>query len=171
MAGDKFLYNNAGAITEKAAVQTSAGAGDAGKIPGLDATGKLDTSMMPVGVAAESDLIVCSENLAAGDLINIFASTGVKSRKADASVAGKEANGFVLAAFTSGQTAIVYRPSQSNTQRTGMTPGAIQYLSVTTPGGLQETVPTVAGQAIQRVGIAKSATELIFDPWEPIILA
>src|SRR5512143_1765954 len=99
MAGDKYLYNNVGALTEKAAIQSSAGAGDAGKIPALDAAGRLDNSMMPVGLGAETDVITTSEALSAGDFVNIWASTGTKVRKADATTAGKEAHGFVLSAY------------------------------------------------------------------------
>jgi hypothetical protein len=170
MAGDKFIFNNNGVLTEKALNQSSAGVADAGKGVALDSTGKIDTSMMPVGVGAENDLIPCTENLAAGDIVNIYASSGAKCRKADATVSGKEANGFVLAAFTSGQTATVYRPSQSNTQRTGLTPGAKQYLS-TTAGGLTETPPSTSGNVIQEVGVAISATVLDFNPKLPIVLA
>ena len=170
MAGDKYLYDNSGVLTEKAAIQASAGAGDAGKVPALDATGKLDTTMMPVGIGAETDSIATSQTLVAGDFVNIWDSTGLKVRKADASVAGKEAHGFVLAAHTHPTTAVVYRPSQSNNQKTGMTIGAMQFLSVTFPGGTQEICPTGTGQAIQKLGIALSATQMTFAPQEHIIL-
>lgn len=172
MAGNKYLSNNAGTITEVAASQSSAGVGDAGKIPALDSTGKLDSSMMPVGIGAETDIIPASENLAAGDLINIWSSAStVKCRKADGSTSGKQADGFVLAAVTSGSNATVYRVSQLNNQKTGMTPGNKQFLSVTVPGGTQETAPTGTGQTVQIVGSARSATELIFLPGTPIVLA
>jgi hypothetical protein len=170
MAGKKYLSNNAGVLTEVVANQTSAGAGDAGSLVALDATGKIDTTMMPVGVVAETDLIATTENLTAGDFVNIYASTGTKARKADATVAGKEAHGFVLASSTSGQNATVYRWSQSNTQLSGMTAGTKQYLH-TTAGGRTETAPSATGNIVQLLGIAKSATELIFMPSDPITLA
>ena len=172
MAGNKYIYNNGGTLTEKAALQASAGAGSAANIVALDSTGRLDVTMMPVGFGAENDLIVASEALAAGDLVNIWTNTGVANvRKADGSTAGKEAHGFVIAAFDSLAIATVYRSTQVNTQKTGMTPGARQYLSATVPGGTQETAPTAAGQTVQVVGHSKSATELIFNPLEPIVLA
>jgi hypothetical protein len=170
MAGNKYLSNNAGVLTEVIANQSSAGAGDAGKIPALDVTGKLDSTFMPVGIVSEADSIVTSENLAAGDFVNIWNSSGAKARKADATVAGKEAHGFVLAAITSPAAATVYRISQNNTQKTGMTPGAKQYLS-TTAGGTTETAPSASGNAVQFLGVAKSATEMIFLPYPPIVLA
>lgn len=170
MAADKYLKQVNGVITEVAATQTSTGVSEANKIPALDPTGKLDQSLMPVGVAPEADTITASENLAAGDFVNIWNSTGVKVRKADATVAGKEAMGFVLAAVTSGQSATVYRSSQTNTQLSGMTPGAKQYLA-TTAGGRTETAPSAAGNVVQFLGVAKSATELIYNYSMPITLA
>jgi hypothetical protein len=171
MAGDKYLKNNAGVITEVVASQTSAGAGDAGKIPALDSAGKLDNSLMPVGLATETDIIPASEALAAGDFVNIWTDTVAKVRKADGSTSGKEAHGFVLAAVESAANAEVYRWSQLNNQKTGLTPGSTQYLSITVPGGTQETVPTGAGKTLQKLGVAKSATELVFMPFDPIVLA
>ena len=167
---NKYLKQVAGVLTEQAATVTSAGAGNAGEIPALDSTGKLDTSVMPVGFAAETDQFTASENLSAGDFVNLFASSGAKCRKADASSAGKPADGFVLAAVTSGAVATVYRISQLNSQRSGMTPGAAQFLSASTPGGVTETAPSAAGQVVQFLGTARSATELVFARTMPITL-
>jgi hypothetical protein len=168
---DKFLYSNAGILTEKEALTSSAGAGDAGKIPGLDATGRFDPSMMPVGLGAESQTIQASEALAAGDYVNIWTDTGAaRVRKADATSAGKEANGFVLAAVSSGASATVYAPSQTNTQLSGLTPGAQYYLS-TTAGGVTTTPPSGSGNVIQKLGRAGSATTIVFAPSDPIVLA
>jgi hypothetical protein len=169
MAGDKYLYVNAGTVTEKASLQTSAGAGDAGKIPALDTNGRIDNSMMPVGIGADTASITTSEALAAGDLVNIWNSTGAKARKADASAAGKEAHGFVLAAVSSGAAATVYFEG-TDTQVTGLTPGA-QFLSATTPGAATLTAPSGTGQVVQRVGFATAATALNFQSQPPIVLA
>ena len=173
MAGDKFLYQNSGVITEKAANQSSAGAGDAGKVVALDSTGRIDSTMMPVGLGAEYDTIIASENLTAGNLVNIWNNSGVANvRKADATTVGKEANGFVLSAVTANgsNTAAVYRISQSNTQVSGLTPGASYYLD-TTAGGITATPPSTSGNVIQYVGKAISATVLAFDPKNTIVLA
>lgn len=170
MAGDKYLFNNAGTITEKASVQSSAGAGNAGNVPALDSTGRFDSSMMPVGVAADTAVVVASEALAAGDLVNIWNSAGsFRVRKADASVSGKEAHGFVLAAVLNAGNATVYF-TDADTQVTGLTPGE-QFLSATTPGAATATAPSGSGQVVQRVGVATSATVLNFKPQEPIVLA
>lgn len=168
MAGDKYLYNNGGTITEKAAVQASAGAGDAGKIPALDAAGRLDTTMMPTGIAADVATITASEALSAGDFVNVWNSTGAKVRKADASTSGKEAHGFVLAAVSSSAAATVYFEG-TNTGVTGLTPGPV-FLS-TTPGLATSTAPSGTGQTVQRLGVATAAAAVNFEPHTHIVLA
>ena len=170
MAAEKYLYNNAGVVTEKSASQTSAGAADAGKIVALGNTGRIDESMMPVGLAADTASIVASEALAAGDLVNIWDDAGTpKARKADASMAGKEAQGFVLSAVSSAASATVYFEG-SNTQMTGLL-GGKQFLSATVPGKTQSTAPSSTGQLVQVVGFATSATTMNFQSRNPIVLA
>lgn len=169
MAGDKYLYNNSGRITEKVSIQSSAGAGDAGKIPALDSAGKLDITMMPTGIGADTITAEASEALSAGDFINLYNSSGLKMRKADATTAGKEANGFVLAAVESAATGTAYRQGINN-QLSGMTVGARQYLT-TTPGVRSETAPSATGNVVQFLGIATSATEMFFEERESMVLA
>ena len=151
-----------------AAIQSSAGAGDAGKIPALDAAGKLDTTMMPTGVGAETKSLATSESLAAGDLVNIYDATGTSTaRKADATTAGKEAHGFVLAGSTSPGPATVYLAG-INTQCTGLTAGP-QALAITAGKCVSiASAPASAGNVNQFVGVALSATELDFVPGEPV---
>lgn len=171
MAAKKFLRNVAGTITEVFGIQTSAGAGNAGDVAVLDDTGRFDSSLMPVGVAAPTATITTSEALADGDFVNIWNSAGTfKVRKADGSTSGKEAHGFVLASYGSAAPATVYFPGDENTHVTGATAG-VTYLSATTPGGFQSTAPTATGQIIQRLGVAVLATEIVFEPSQPIVLA
>jgi len=167
---DKPLQLVSGVITQVEAKQSSAGAGDAGKIPALDAAGKLDTSMMPVGVAADTKSIVASEALSAGNLVNVWDDSGtLKIRKADATTAGKEANGYVLASVSSGASGVTYF-EQVITGLSSLTLGAVYYLS-TTAGGITTTPPSGSGNVVQRIGRAISATEVLFQPQEPITLA
>lgn len=195
----KFIKNNAGTLTEEAAVLDSAGAGDANKVPALnasgvldstivnsktssagagdsgklvalDGSGKIDSTMMPTGIGADTASIVASEALAAGDLVNIYDNAGTANcRKADASTAGKHAMGFVLAAVSSSASATVYFEG-TNTQVTGLTPG-VQFLSAASAGLSTVTAPTGTGKVVQRVGFATSATALNFQAGEPIVLA
>jgi hypothetical protein len=168
MPGETYLRQSSGGIAEARALQSSAGAGDAGRVVGLDNTGRIDSSMMPVGIGAETKIIQASENLAAGDYVNVHNSSGARVRKADAAAAGKPAHGFVLSAVTSGNNATVYTDG-INTQVSGMTPGEV-YLS-TTAGLGTGTAPSAAGNVVQRIGTAVSATEVVFEYAPPITLA
>lgn len=167
---DKYLRLNAGVPTETEAKTSSAGASDAGKIPALDSSGRLDDSMMPVGIGADTKEIVASENLSAGDFVNVYSDAGTpKVRKADASTTGKHAHCFVLEAVTSGNTATVYFEN-GNTQVTGATAGDV-YLSDTTPGGFTSTPPTGAGKIVQKLGVAVGATEINVEIGQHYVLA
>lgn len=222
LSSKKFLKNNVGTLTEEAALTTSAGAGDADKLPALnasgilddtiinasasssankiakmngsgildpailngtvtsagagsaakvvqlDSSGRLDSTVMPVGIGADTQSVTTSEALAAGDWVNIWSNSGFKVRKADATVAGKEAWGFVLSAFSSGAEATVYFEG-TNTAVTGQTPGKV-FLS-TTAGTGSSTAPTGSGNAQQIIGVATSATTVNFQYNTPVILA
>lgn len=172
MALPKFLTLAASGLQTlvTAAISTSAGAADADKIPALDASGRLDQSFMPTGIGADTRSVTTSEAVSAGNLINIWDSTGAKARKADASTNGKAAIGFVLAGATSGGSALVYFEGTIS-GLSGLVPGASYFLSATTPGAITNTAPTASGQVVQYVGTALSATELSFEPAEPILIA
>lgn len=165
----KGIKLSSGQLAEQEFNTTSAGAGDAGKPVALDSGGRLDSSMMPVGIGAETKTIEASENLAAGDLVNIYDNTGVFCRKADASN-GRRAGGFVLASVTSGQSATVYCEG-AITGLTSLTPGAPYYLSGGTAGAATATAPTTSGHIVQEIGIAVSTTEISFEPQRPVTLA
>lgn len=197
MATAKFIKNNAGTLTEESAVTTSAGAGDTGKIPALNASGvldativnskassagagdagkvvaldgagRIDSTMMPVGIGADTQSITTSEALAAGDFVNVWNSSGAKVRKADATVAGKEAHGFVTAAVASGAAATVYFEG-SNASVAGQTPGPV--FLATTAGMATSAAPAAAGNVVQRIGFATSATSINFQAQTPVVLA
>lgn len=191
----KILKQSNGVLTEETTLITSAGAADANKVPALNASGvlddtilnatvtqaanktvktgadgKLDPTLMPNGIGADTEVIVASEALAAGDLVNIWDDAGTpKVRKADASTAGKHAMGYVLTAVANGANATVYFEA-TNAQVTGLTAG-VQFLSATIPGKCQAAAPTGAGKVVQRVGFATAATKLNFQSGEPIVLA
>lgn len=160
---DKYLFINTttGEFAERMGLVTSAGSGDTGKLVALDAAGRIDNSMMPVGIGTDTQVITTSEALAAGDLVNVWTSTGAKARKADATAVGKRVDGFVLASFSSGAAATVYFEG-TIVGLTGLTAGAAQFLS-TTPGTSSATPPSASGNVIQRVGVATSTTTLSFE--------
>ena len=168
MAAKKFLRLVNGVLTEIFGVQTSAGAGNAGDLVSLDDSGRIDNSVMPVGIGADTKTITASEALAAGDWVNVWNSSGAKVRKADATTAGKEAHGFVLAAVSNGANALVYFEG-TNTQVSGQTPGPV-YLQ-TTAGTGGATIPSASGNVVQNLGVALSATEVNFERGTPVVLA
>lgn len=170
-AANKVVKMNGSGVIAPAvlnAVNASAGAGDAAKVVQLDSSGRIDSTMMPVGIGADSASITTSEALSAGDFVNIWNSTGAKARKADATVAGKEAHGFVLVGVGSGAAATVYFEG-TNTAVTGQTPGPV-FLS-TTAGQAAAAAPTGTGNVVQRIGFAVSATAINFQSQPPITLA
>lgn len=194
----KFIKNVSGSLTEEAALTTSAGAADADKLPALNASGVLDvtiingknssagaadagktvvldgsgrisSTMMPVGIGADTASITASENLAAGDFVNIWNNAGTPGvRKADATAAGKHAMGFVLSAVTSGAQATVYFEG-TNTAVTGQTAG--QVFLATTAGQAISSAPNSSGNIVQRIGFAVSATAINFQAGTPVTLA
>lgn len=193
----KFIKDAAGQLTEEAALTTSAGAadaqklpalnasgvldltivngkvvsvgaGDSGKVVALDGSGRIDSSVLPVGIGADTQSIQASENLAAGDLVNIWNNAGPRVRKADATAAGKEAHGFVLSAVTSGANATVYFEG-SNTSISGATPGVL--FLATTAGGTTSTAPSSSGNVVQRVGFATGTTSMNFQSQSPVVKA
>lgn len=164
---DKYIRNNAGTLTEVEAKVTSAGAGDAGKIVALDGAGRIDNSVLPVGVGRDTQQLTAGEGLSAGNYVNINP-TGFTVRRADATTAGKHAHGFVLDTVLSGVTVTVYFEG-TNTAVTGQTAGDV-FLS-TTPGIGAATPPSGSGNIVQRIGVATSATTVNFEARQQIVLA
>lgn len=169
MAGEKFLqHDTTGGLREVEATVTG-GAPAANKLPSLDASGRLDITMMPTGIGADTAVLPASGALAAGDFVNIFDNGGVPSvRKADATSIGTIAHGFVLDAVADAANATVYFEG-SNTAVSGMTAGQV-FLS-TTAGTATGVAPINPGEVVQKLGVAVSATSINFEPSTAIILA
>lgn len=167
----KFITRDAssGRLVEEATLATSPGATAAGRVPHLDADGKLDASFMPSGVGADSFAVVASEALAAGAFVNLWNDAGaLRARNADGTTTGFAADGFVRQAVAAGATAQVFFEGQNN-QLTGLTVGATYYLAA--GGGVTSTAPTGAGKTHQLLGKAVSATTIATEIGEPIDLA
>ena len=166
-----FIAVVSGKLKQVFAIVTSAGAGDSGKIPALDASGKLDASFLPTGVGSNTVVATASEALAAGDFVNLYNNTGaLGARKADNSN-NREAWGYVTAAVSSSGSATVYRLNTVNASRTGLTAGSEYWLG--TAGGVINTPldpVTDAGKTSQYLGIAKSTTELATVEFPPVQL-
>lgn len=171
MAAKKLLRLVSGRIQEIVATVISGGVANDGDIPALDGTGRLDVSVMPVGIVADTVSATATEAISSGDFVNLFLNGGVLScRKADATAAGKEANGYSLAAISSSAVGAIHQDS-TNTALSGLTIGATYYLSAATPGGVVTTPPSSTGNVVQVIGKATSATALHFEPNDGVILA
>lgn len=163
----KFLKVGAtGFPTEEVAVSTSAGAGDAGKVPELDGSGKLSSTMMPAGFGSDSTTATAAETIAAGDLVYLNGSGAIL--KADANAVAKAAVGFCNAGIASAASGTINFEG-TITGLSGLTPGAAYFLSATVPGGITLTVPTGAADIVQHIGYATSATTLSFSPGQPMV--
>ena len=159
----KYLADSSGKLTEVQPITTSAGVADASKIAQTDSTGRFDISLMPVGIGAEVSVLASFENLTAGNFCNIFSDSGTpKARKADATTNAKPAHGFVLSNVTAPANATVYGISGKNTALSSLTIGADYWLA-TTAGGVTATAPSSAGNWVQELGTAESATEMVFS--------
>lgn len=171
MAAQGFIAVVSGKLKQVFAILTSAGAADSGKIPALDATGKLDSSFLPTGIGANTVVVPTSENLSAGDFVNLYDASGtLTARKADNSN-NRDAWGYVTASVTSPANATVQRLNTVNASRTGLTAGAEYWLG--TAGGVINTPldpVTDVGKTLQYLGRAKSTTELVTEEFQPILL-
>lgn len=158
----KYIADISGKLTEVQPITTSAGVGDANKIVQTDAAGLLHISLFPIGIGVDVTVAPASENLTAGNFVNKHNNaSALNIRKADATTNTKPAQGFVLASVTSPANATVYPIASKNNQLSGMTIGATQWLS-TTAGGVTSTPPSATGNWVQELGVAESATAMVF---------
>lgn len=144
-----------------AALVTSSGAGDAGKIIATNSDGKVDITLMPAGIGADTFVGASSENLTAGQLVNLWDDSGTtKVRVATNADPAKEADGYVLAGVTAPANATVYLDGTIN-GLSGLDPAVQHYLG--TAGGVTDTAPTSSGTLIQPIGKSVSATAIAFE--------
>lgn len=161
-----FLARVSGKTKQLFGLAVSAGAADAGKLVATDTSGKLDLSLMPVGIGANTIIATASEAIGAGKFINFYSNAGsIGVRLADNSN-GRQADGYVKDAVANAAAATVYPLDTTNTSLTGLTPGARYWLG--TAGGviataLDSTDTDNNGKICQELGVAKSATELVTD--------
>lgn len=163
---DKYLKIDASGFTkEVTANDSTSGVSDAGKIVALNSSGVIDPTMLGT---TETLSVVSSENLAAGDFVNIWDNAGTANvRKATNTGIATKADGYVKASVTSPAAATVYRDNGVLTGLTSLTVGANYFLG--TAGAVTTTIPTGSSSIVQAVGKAKSATELVVNINDPII--
>lgn len=163
MAAKSFLRLVSGKLSSIQAVVASLGAANDGDIVALDSTGKLDISVLPIGVGPDIATLVAFEDLAAGDYVNIFNDGGTEKVRLADNTNGRDAHGWVEAAALTGVNAQIFFEG-ANDSFIGLTPGARVYLGVagdiiTTP----LTPVTDSGKIHQFLGIAISDTAVNTD--------
>jgi len=141
---------------DEAAFVNVGGVGNAGKPVELGPDGFLDPSM--VG-SAEVKIGNAFEAITAKQLV-YFKADGTVA-KASAAAGGHKAQGWAANSASIGQPVTVNQEGTIG-GLSGLTPEATQFLSASTAGAYTETAPTGAGELLQVVGIALSATELNF---------
>lgn len=166
---DKPIQLVNGKLTQVEGTVSSAGAGNAGDIVALDSGGKLDVSVLPSGVGPDVAVILSSDNLSAGQYVNIYDNTGTPNVRLADNSNSRDAHGFVKATVTAGNNATVYFEG-ANDDLSGLTIGARYYLG--TAGGVTVTPPVAPGAQIsQFVGMAIAADTINTDIDDCVILA
>lgn len=161
----KFITLVTGRESLKEATVTSAGAGNAGDIPALDSTGKLDLTVMPVGIAPDVKVMEATEALNAGSYVNIYNASGTQKCRLADKTSDRPAHGFVKDAVLSAANATIYFEG-SNDDLSALTPGTRMYLGT---AGAATATPASSG-IHQFLGIAISATEINTDIAEEIVI-
>lgn len=159
----KFQILENGKAKLKEATVSSTGVANAGEVVALDSTGKLDPSILPVGVGPDVKIIEASEDLGAGDYVNIWNDVGVaKVRLADNSN-GRAAHGWVKSAHLNGEDAVIYFEGPNDAAPVG-TVGTRAYLG--TAGGVLTTPldPTLVSNVLhQFLGVYVDASIINTD--------
>lgn len=170
---DKLLQRKNGKTQQYTPATQSAGAADAGKVVGLNTSGKIDQTMMPDGVGAATRTAPATEALTAGAFVNEYANSGTLAVRLADNSNSRVATGFVKTQVANGGTATIWPLDSTNDQLSGLTVGADYYLG--TAGGvlatpLDATDTAQAGKIDQRLGRARSATELVTDDYDYVVL-
>lgn len=169
----KFIGLVGGKLKQIAAIVTSVGAGDSGKLIAAGSDGKLHESFLPTGIGANSVTATASEVIAAGKLVNLWVDTGTtKVRLADNSN-GREAWGYLKEGVAANVSATVYRLNTVMPGHSGLTVGADYWLG--TAGGVIDTPLDAADVANASklnhfIGKAISATEIATVEVSPVEL-
>lgn len=173
MATQGFLARMTGRTVQLFGLAVSAGAVDAGKIPALDSAGRLDASMMPLGVGASTTQATASEAIGPGKFVNFWDNGGTFAMRLADNSNGRQADGYVTEAVAGSAVGAAYPLDGANAQLTGLTIGARYWLG--TAGGvtatpLDETDVANVNKISQYLGVAKSTTELVTDDQGYVVL-
>lgn len=154
-----FLTKTASGVLQLVSgLAISAGVADAGKIPQLNAAGKLDISLIPAGIGEESiSGLTAGAALTAGQFVYI-GSAGTVLVASNTSIT-TAAQGYVKANHANAATDVVVYFEGVNSAVTAATIGATYYLG--TAGAIVATPPTFAVNTIcQALGTATATNTL-----------
>lgn len=168
-----FLARVAGKTKQVFGLAQSTGVADAGKLVSTDSSGKLDMSLMPVGIGANTIIAAASEAIGAGKFVNFYSNAGALGVRLADNSNGRQADGYVKDAVANAAQATVYPLDTTNTALTGLAPGSRYWLG--TAGGvivaaLDPADTANTGKLCQELGVAKSATELVTDDLGYVVL-
>lgn len=109
-------------------------------------------------------VLTAYEAISAGQIIGFIVDVGVlKARKANAAAGSVvRAWGWSPNAVTAGSKGIFRLLDGYQGSYAGLTVGQMYWLSESSPGGIQNAAPVGAGKLSQEIGVALSATELLF---------
>lgn len=164
MAVQRFFTLLNGLATGIAALVSSGGSADAGKIVATGPNGRLDESLMPEGLGANITPAIASEAIGAGKFVNFHNSSGVLNIRLADNSNNRPAHGFVKEAVASAAEGQVYPLDTTNSNLSSLTPATKYFLG--TAGGvvaapLDPQDEENYGKVSQFIGTSKSATELV----------
>lgn len=114
-------------------------------------------------------LFNCPAGVSVGDAVYVHSSGEARQAQAD-TVTTTPVIGLVTSKPTT-TSCFVVSTGKLLTGLSGLTPGASYYLSDVVAGGLTNTAPATVGFVVQKVGVAKSATELFIQVDIPIVVS
>lgn len=166
---DKYIALSNGIDIEVEATVVGGTVAQAGDVLALDSTGRIDSSVLPVGLGADTLVATSAEVLSSANPMVYIKSDG-QVANASATSGGNPTIGFVISNYSFGAQAIVYFEGRI-TGLSGLTIGARYYLSDTVPGGITATPVTGTGKLHQYIGRAVSATTITFECDDHIVRA
>jgi hypothetical protein len=137
-----------------------------GEIQQLQAGDTLAASVSEVDVI--SLVNADAGNHVLGEFVYLFSAGNAKKAKADA-IGTKNALAVALATITPSASG-TYQTDGIVTGLSGLTAGAVYYLSDATAGAMTATAPTSTGSYVVRLGIAISTTEFEISIERPVLL-
>ncbi|MCA1381299.1 hypothetical protein [Bradyrhizobium sp. BRP23] len=125
----------------------------------------ITASAVLAGTNARTEQGVAGETITAGKLVYRDATTGkyMMSDSNAASASARVVRGMALNGASDGQPLQIARPGCDITMNAVLTAGVTYYLS-DTPGGICPLADVGTGEYFQPIGVAKSTTQLAFNP-------